>query len=353
MKDRKFNLLIVDDEIMVIRAIMRVLDQSIFNIYYTIDPNKALDIIEKNLLDVIVSDQRMPNMTGLELLKRAKEIQPSAIRILMSGYSDIEIVIAAINEGRIYQYITKPWDNDKLISVIVNAATHRAEEDEKAEILIYNYEDMENWKRLTEQMSDQLHKKDEDTVNALLRVLRAKDVQLYKHSQRVSQTAEMLAEYMGLTQEQTEDTGCAGLFHDIGKIAIRDRIMYKPGSLDEDEMVEMRHHPTVSADIIREVDFLGRVADIAAQHHERIDGKGYPVGLRGEDILLEAQILSVADTFEALREDRVYKAGFSDSDALDIIVKDKGTRYSTQVVDSFVGLAGTGRLNKELYKLNA
>ena len=133
--EKKCNLLIVDDEIMIIRSIMRVLDGSKFSYLYADNPLKAVDILTTEAVDIILTDQRMPDMTGLELLKKAKELSPDTLRILMSGYSDIDIVIAAINDGRIYQYITKPWNNDGLIEIMNDAIQFKAEEDAKKNCL--------------------------------------------------------------------------------------------------------------------------------------------------------------------------------------------------------------------------
>lgn len=332
MVAKKYSLLIVDDEIMVIRSLLRVLGDDSYTIYHAVDPIKAVEILVSTPVDVIISDQRMPELTGLELLMMARDVQPDAIRILMSGYSDIDIVIAAINEGRIYQYITKPWDNDKLVETISNAVALKIEEEEKAEILSVNLEKIENWNTVINQMNDQLEKKNDSTINALLKVLKAKDLDLYKHSVCVSGTAAVLADMMALTKEQQDAVRYAGLLHDVGKIAIRDKIMYKAGALDDDEYNEMKHHPSVGADILREVDFLDAIANIVEQHHERPDGLGYPKGLLRKEILVESQIIAVADTYEALKEDRVYRKGMSHEAALQIISEGMGTKYNAEIV---------------------
>ncbi len=330
--DKKQNLLIVDDEIMIIRSLIRALDDGSYHFLHTVDAENALEILESTLVDVVISDQRMPHMTGLELLMKARELQPLAVRILMSGYSDIDIIIAAINEGRIYQYITKPWDNDKLVETVAAAVAYKAEEDEKASIMAYRLENIENWKLVITRLNNELVKKKSSTANALLKVLKAKDVELYKHSRCVAETAVRLAGMLGLPDEQLEMLRFAGLLHDIGKIAIRDKIMYKPGALDDEEFAEMKNHPTVSAEILREADFPDLVTKIVEQHHERVDGKGYPRGLGQDALLPEAQIIAVADSFEALRENRVYKKGMSPSDALQILRADEGKKYSAAVI---------------------
>jgi putative two-component system response regulator len=334
METKKHTLLIVDDEIMVIRSLLRVLENEAYVILHVVDPMKAVEILANTPVDVVISDQRMPEMTGLELMVRAKEIQPAAVRILMSGYSDIDIVIAAINEGRIYQYITKPWDNDRLVETVENALVFKTEEDEKSEILAVNLDKIESWNTILNQLNGELQKKNDRTVNALVKVLKAKDPNLYKHCACVSETAAALADILGLTSEQQDAVRYAGLLHDIGKIAIRDKIMYKAGALDDDEYNEMKHHPTVGADILREVEFFDSIADIVEQHHERLDGLGYPKGLRRNELLLESQIITVADTYEALIEDRVYRRRMNPAVALQILHEGKNGKFNADIVDA-------------------
>lgn len=332
MNSKKYNLLIVDDEVNIIRSIIRVLDNDDYNFLYTVDPLQSVDILSNTAIDVIISDQRMPNMTGLELLTTAKAVSPSSVRILMSAFSDIDIIIKAINDGQIYQYVTKPWDNDGLIKTISNAIQYKADEDEKEKILTYSLEKIENWNTVIKQMNNELEKKKENSIKALLRVLKAKDMSLYRHCFCVSETASLLAEMMDFTKEQQEAVRYAGLFHDVGKIAIKDKIIYKAGSLEADEFDEMKHHPSVGAEILREVDFMGTIADIVEQHHERIDGKGYPKGISKRDIRPEAQIIAVADNFEAMRENRVYREGMLAEDAMHIILEGSGTRFDKDIV---------------------
>jgi len=338
MSEKKHSVMIVDDEIMVIRSIVRVLGNEDYNYHFTTDPTAAVKILGNTPIDVIISDQRMPHMTGLELLMQAKRVSPASIRILMSGYSDFDIVIAAINDGQIYQYITKPWNNEKFIHTVYNAIKNKEETDEKERIIAYRLEDTGKWTAMINQLNKELEIKKENSVNTLLKVLKAKDYKLYQHSAYVAETAVLLAGILKLQEDQIESIRYAGLFHDIGKISIRDKIMYKDGSLNDEEYEQMKNHPTVGSEILREVDFLGGIADIVVQHHERIDGKGYPKGMKQNEIMLESQIISVADSFEALIENRVYRDKMETEDALKILAEGKGSRYNADVVDALVAL---------------
>lgn len=334
MYNKKHNILIVDDEIMVIRSLLRILRKYDFELFYTTKPIEAVEMLNHTSFDLIISDQRMPEMTGLELMMTAYKHQPNAIRILMSGYSDIDVVISAINDGRIYQYITKPWDNEKVVDTVNRAIIYKSDEDEKAEILSENLEKANSWGIVLTKMNNELERKDDNTIKMMLKVISVKDKDLYNHSVCVAETAVKLANILELEKERQELIHCAGLLHDIGKISIRDKIMYKPGSLDADEYEAMKQHPTVGAQILYEVDFLDDVAVMVEQHHERIDGMGYPHKLKHNEILLESQIISVADSFEALIEDRVYRKGMSYEKAFEFISDDTGKRFRFDVVNA-------------------
>lgn len=336
--EQKGSLLIVDDETLVIRSLIRVLGEERYAILSTSDPEEALATLRGTAVDVIICDQRMPEMTGLELLMKAREISPGTVRILMSGYSDIKIVIAAVNEGRIFQYIDKPWDNGKLLEAVDNAVRHKREADEKDRITDSLLKDKEKWSDIVSSLTHELVKKKESTVNALLKILMVKDHELYLHSMRVAGMAVALAGGMGLRPKALENLRKAGIFHDIGKISIRDQILYKSSSLDIEEFKEMKGHPAASADILREVDFMGPVAGIVEQHHEWLDGSGYPKGLREDGILVEAQILAVADSYDALATERVYRAKLSPREAVEILRAQRGSHYNGEIVERLASI---------------
>lgn len=330
------SLLIVDDEPQVIRSIRRVLDGEGYLIYDTTDPVKALDLIKTHDFDVIISDNRMPQLSGINLLMMAKKIAPQTMRILMSAYTDFDVVISAVNDGNIFHFIVKPWKNDKMLEVIRGAVQYKREQLEKEKIYNFLLKDKQKWVDLVKDLNQKIDASNEKTVNALLRVIKVKDSELLLHSENVTKIALKIASAMLLTDEQKEYIKLAGLFHDIGKIAIRDNILYKKGKLDLYEYDEMKNHPIVGAEILKETEFLQSISDVVLQHHERVDGNGYPGGLTQDDILLESRIIAVADSYDALVADRVYRKGMPQNEAISILLEGSGTHYDKDVVQVFI-----------------
>jgi PAS domain S-box-containing protein/putative nucleotidyltransferase with HDIG domain len=181
---------------------------------------------------------------------------------------------------------------------------------------------------------EKLRRSLESTVSALASALEMRDPYTAGHQKRVTELACAIAEEMGLSQEQIEAIRMAGLIHDIGKINIPAEILNKPGSLNEIEYSLFKNHPQIGHDIVKGIEFPWPVAQILLQHHERMDGSGYPQGLAGEEIMLEARILAVADIVEAIASHRPYRPGRGAGDALEKIIHDKGHLYDLKVVDA-------------------
>lgn len=175
-----------------------------------------------------------------------------------------------------------------------------------------------------------------ESVYALTRAVEAKDPYTNGHSQRVSDYAQALGAHLGLTDKQVSNLGTAALLHDIGKIGIEDSILNKPARLSEEEMSKIQSHPAIGIKILNDANFLNEIKSIIYQHHERYDGKGYPEGLSGDDVQIEAYILSVADAFDAMTSDRSYRKGMTRRQALEIIQNETGHQFHPQVARGFI-----------------
>ncbi|HYE09008.1 MAG TPA: HD domain-containing phosphohydrolase [Patescibacteria group bacterium] len=331
------RILIVDDDSNVVKALIRTLNCLDCDIHATDKPEEAINELYNKRYDIIITDQRMPKITGLEILKEAQKIDDDILGILITGYSDMEVVVAAINEISLFRYITKPWNNEDLVHIINEALAYRKERMDQINNSIRNMKEIEMYKEKIKNFNEKLHLLNMKTKNALLKLLKAKDLTLYEHSIRVSQYAMLIADRLGIDKNRREVLEQAALFHDIGKIAIKDQILDKPLALDEDEFEKIKHHPLVGFEILIELDNMEEVALVVCQHHERIDGTGYPLGIRDIFLLEEAKILSVADSYDALTSERTYRKALSREEAFAILMEGTKGQYDIRVVEALIG----------------
>ncbi len=187
-----------------------------------------------------------------------------------------------------------------------------------------------------------------DTVKSLSQAIEAKDSYTNGHSQRVGEYACSLAERLGLSPKRVENLRIAAILHDIGKIGIDESILNKPGRLTDEEFDKIKQHPAIGVKIIKDIDFLKDVSGIILSHHERYDGTGYPEGRKHGDIMLESQILSLADVFDALTSERPYRNAMTVKEALEIIENGKDNQFDSRLADAFVKMI---KENKELKRI--
>lgn len=329
----KGKVLLVDDQSNILRALERVLDNDKYQVVSTVDPQKAIEYIKSDDFDVIISDQNMPQMSGIDLLSYSKKCSPYTSRILLTASDDINTAARAINDVGIFYFISKPWNNDKIIEIIDNAIIKKRESYKQNQTFETLLSDKYKWSATVNELEDQLNASAQSIIKSLLKVIESKDESLYKHAMRVSDYAITIATRMSLSEERIINLKYASWFHDIGKIAIRDSIIYKNNKLDDMEFNEIKNHPVIGADIISELGFLKQVSDIILQHHENLDGTGYPNKLKDKNILLEAKILAIADVFDALTTDRVYHKGLNKEEAFEIIDKRRGQQLDSNILD--------------------
>ena len=317
------TVLFVDDEVNILKALQRLMRSEPVNVVCSSRGTEALELLEKTGAQVVVSDQRMPEMSGVDFLSQVRERRPDVVRMMLTGYTEMEIAVEAINRGEIYRLITKPWNDDELRATIRQAFDHA---DLKGEIRRLNQVTREQNFKLqdmnhnleskvrerTKQLADkhtELRNAYVQTIGALANAVDAKDTYTRGHSERVGVYASKIAREMGFTKEFIERVYIVGLLHDVGKIGIRDAVITKPDRLTPEEFEEIKAHPEIGAKILEPVDFLADVAPCVRHHHEWFDGsdRGYPWRLRGEMIPLPSRIILVADTVEAMTSDRPYR----------------------------------------------
>ena len=348
------TVLFVDDEVNILKALQRLLRQEDMNILTASRASEALKLIETAPVQVVVSDQRMPEMSGVDLLAAVRERHPDIVRIMLTGYTEINMAVDAINRGEIYRLITKPWNDEELRTAIRQALDHA---DLKNEIRRLNQVTREQNFKLqdmnrnleckvrdrTKQVADkhqELRLAYVQTIRALAEAVDAKDTYTRGHSERVGVYASKIARELGFPKNFIERVYIAGLLHDVGKIGVRDAVITKPDRLDPDEYEEIKKHPEIGAKILEPVDFLADVVPCVRHHHEWFDGceRGYPDRLKGDLIPLPSRIILVADTVEAMTSDRPYRNALTLDAVVSEITKYSGTQFDPSCASAFLRL---------------
>ena len=348
------TVLFVDDEVNILKALQRLLRSEDMNVLCASRAVEALDLLEKHPTQVVVTDQRMPEMSGVDFLAHVRERQPEIVRMMLTGYTEMKVAVDAINRGEIYRLITKPWNDDELRATLRQAFDHA---DLKAEIKRLNQVTREQNFKLqdmnrnlegkvrdrTKQLAEkhqQLRTAYVQTIRALSEAVDAKDAYTRGHSERVGVYASKIAREMNFPKDVIERVYIAGLLHDVGKIGVRDAVITKPERLTPEEYLEIKAHPEIGFRILEPVEFLRDVAPCVRHHHEWYDGsdRGYPDRLRGDQIPLPSRIILVADTVEAMTSDRPYRKALSLEAVISEIHKYTGTQFDPKVTEPFLRL---------------
>jgi putative nucleotidyltransferase with HDIG domain len=348
------TVLFVDDEVNILKAIQRLLRNEPMRVLTASRPQEAIDLLEDTQAQVVVSDQRMPEMSGVDLLSSVRERHSDVVRMMLTGYTEMNIAVEAINRGEIYRLITKPWNDDELKATLRQAFDHY---DLKGEIKRLNQitreqnfklQDMnKNLEAKVRERTKQLAGKNQElrtayiqTITALAEAIDAKDTYTRGHSERVAVYASKIARQMGLRKDMIERVYFSGLLHDVGKIGVPDAIITKPARLSPEEYDEIKKHPEIGAKILEPVEFLRNIVPCVRHHHEWFDGcdQGYPQRLRGDQIPLPSRVILVADTVEAMTSDRPYRKALPLEVVVQELHKYSGSQFDPQCVDAFLAL---------------
>lgn len=291
-----YKLLIVDDELPNVRLLERLFRQDYFCLTAS-SGEEAINLLDQHEVAVIITDQRMPQMTGIELLKKSAARRPHMVRILLTGYTDLEALVEAVNCGLVYMYVSKPWNNEELRLRVSRAVQH--------------YEDNKRQHSLTstnERLSARLKEMKLGFVRAMAGLLKLRDEYLYAHGARVSRYAGLVGERLGLNEDLLLDLMVAAYLYDLDKQAER------------------------SAQVVSCVAELKDAADIIRYHTENFDGSGRPLGLIGDQIPLTARVARVAKEFDLLTKPRNPESALTLTDAMEQLRVGTGRQFDPQVV---------------------
>ncbi len=312
----KYNILLVDDEADNLALLYRTLRGS-YNLEKTTSPLQALEMLKEKDFELVISDHKMPEMDGVEFLKRVQLMKPQVMRILLTAYSDANILIDAINYAKIYRYVKKPFNPEELQLIVSSALEYYQ--------LKYDNDKLIN--DLKELFSG--------TIKAIMEALDAKDSYTSGRSRRITYYSILIAKQLGLSTIDIGKVELAGMLHDIGMIGVSDEILYKVDSLTQEEYDEIKKHITYSVKILEDIKQLKDVVEIIKYHHEKYDGTGYPFGIKGEDIPIGSRIIAIADAFDSIISNRIYRNQTSHEQALEEIKKGAGTQFDPVVVKAF------------------
>ncbi len=350
----ELTVLFVDDEPNILRSLQRLMRTEPVQVHTASRANEALRILASHPVHVIVSDQRMPEVTGVELLETVRERHPDVVRLMLTGFTDMDVAMDAINRGRIHRLVTKPWKDDELRATIRQALEHfRLEHEVRRLDALTRKQNAElqelnrNLEGLVNERTKQLAQKNQDlreayiqTIRALAEAVDAKDAYTRGHSERVGVYASKIARELSFPKIMIERVYIAGLLHDVGKIGVRDAVITKPAALTDEEYDEIQQHPEIGARILEPVRFLADVVPCVRHHHEWYDGskKGYPDRLRGDQIPIASRVILVADTVEAMTSDRPYRKGLPLERVVSEIHKYSGTQFDPNCANAFLRL---------------
>jgi putative two-component system response regulator len=325
----KYKLLIVDDELPNLRLIERLFAAEYECLSASSGP-EAIRLLEQHDVAIIITDQRMSEMTGIDLLKRTAQLRPHMVRILLTGYTDVEALVEAINCGLVYMYFTKPWNNDDLKLKISRACEHYENNKKRNSLLSAN-----------DRLLQMLKETKLAVVTGLADMLRSRDQSEYDHAIRVNGYAIAIAERMALSAEEVEELSAAALLHNLGQ---KDLFGNRPTSMrrSDEQSTVASEHSECEARLLAAIPELGNVKDIIRLKRENFDGTGFPGGLKADQIPSASRILRVADEYDSLIQPTASLAPMRHDEAMQFLIQRSGKQFDpkfNEIMSSIHGVA--------------
>jgi response regulator RpfG family c-di-GMP phosphodiesterase len=329
------RLLIVDDELAYRKLLAVMLTQVGMSCKTAPSAAEALSILQREPVDAVIADLNMPGVSGMELLAEVRRCYPHLVFLMATGVDDVRVGIQAMRQGA-DDYLVKPLQSE-MVMASLERAFHKQRLEQEVENYRQRLEEMVG--KRTVQLQNALGQVEQsyaDTLDALGAAIDLRDSPTAGHSRRVCMYSIKMLTALSGTPRQLKSLAMGAWLHDIGKLAISDTILLKPGALTEEERRVMQRHAQIGYDLVKRIPFLADVAEMILTHHERWDGSGYPQGLRGMDIPLAARIFAVADSVDAMTSDRPYRSALPFQDARNVIERNAAILFDPQVAGVFL-----------------
>ena len=359
-KQHTRNILLVDDEPAVLRSLNRTLRAKEFKIFTALNGKAGLHILENEKIDLIISDMKMPGMSGSEFLSRVAIKNPNTVRMVLTGHADIDSAVKSINEGKVFSYLHKPWIKQNLLDNINRALDIKRSAHVKKHLQYQTNRQNTSLKRVNAKLGCQVAKRTqqlkksngqlkvaltslksnyETTIEVFCRMIELRDPEHAGHCKRVASIAQNTAKEMGLPEQDAKDIYYAGLLHDIGKIYFSEALLSTPTNrLKGDERKQYSQHAELGAELLMPLDSFHPISLYVRHHHERYNGSGFPDQLQDDAIPLGAAILAVAEDFDEARSGILFDDTLSLSEAQAMIKDNSGKHYHPRVVSTFLGI---------------
>ncbi|OLC99496.1 MAG: two-component system response regulator [Acidobacteria bacterium] len=331
------TILVVDDEEAIREVVSTMLESKGYRCAVAHNGRAAQEQIKRDTPDLVLSDMIMPEMDGIKLLEWVRQYDPDVPVIMVTAIHDISTALEAIRRGA-YDYILKPFEKDQLFLGVNRALQHRRLVNENRKYQRDLEQQVRDRTARLQEALDQLEQSYDDTLEALGGALDLKDEETEGHCQRVTAFCISIAKMVPVPDGYLPIMARAAFLHDIGKMAIPDGILRKPGPLTDDEKRVMRTHCEIGYNMLIRIPFLRDAAEIVLAHQEFYDGSGYPRGLKGEEIPLGARIFAVADSLDAMVSDRPYRRKLPMAHACEEIKRCSGSQFDPEVVKVFLSI---------------
>ena len=347
---KELTVLYAEDDPFIQKIMVKYLKKLFLNVVVANDGVEGLKEYKLQNIDIIITDISMPKMNGLNMLKNIKEINKDQPIIITSAHSESKYMYGAIKMG-IDGYILKPFDYEQLNKELYKIANRLKKFSE-------NEQYKKNLKVMVKDKVSELNNAKEfqnynykETLLSMAKMIEDRDIYTAGHSKRVAKYSVLIAKSMGYSEDNCEKLYQAGLLHDIGKIVTPDAVLLSPKRLNNTEYKLIQEHAGVGFNFLNNIPMFSEFAEVVHQHHERYDGKGYPNGLKANEITPLARIMIVADAFDAMTTNRIYKAGRSVAEALDELEKFKFKQFHPEVVDKAVVVLRDIKIDNKINQL--